>query len=344
MTNVTPPPAQPRRPRRPRPARRRPATNRPGLGVALLVILLITAPLLGLLYLGAQLLRLPFPPFDLVDWPVRAGFSGWAALIDSLNSPAGQAGNIAQTAPLTHWLLGLALFLLLAFAIGLAFYVFVMRRGRVPDGADGLTAGLLLAVPLIFVGLAVRNSPLPGPVIVLWLAALCAAWGAALSYAFGRLMRLPAPAALPAVPADETGEPLAAPAAPPAGIDRRRFLLQLGASTAAVTAITAVAGAALSRREDAASLQRTLPMVSPEFRAAQQELFGRFRRFVIVRGATDIVDETNVVALGAEYPDRNYVSIWLGGRSPIVIYESLETALAAYSSDEEPAGLFWLDA
>ena len=66
--------------------------------------------------------------------------------------------------------------------------------------------------------------------------------------------------------------------------------------------------------------------------------------FAIVRGGSAAVDTSNVLALGAEYPDRNYVSIWLGGHSPIVIYNSLETALAAYSTDDEPAGLFWLDA
>ncbi len=334
MTDQQPsPPPRRRAPRR----APKPKTNRPGPGPAALVILLATLPLLGVLYLGAQLLGLPFPPLDLYDWPVRAGFAPWAALIDALTSPT---GNIAQTAPLVQWLAGLALFLALAFLVGLAFYAFGPRRGRVPDAIDGLTAGALLAVPMIFVALAVRSSLLPAAIIVVWLAALGVGWGLLLGYAFGRLLQTAAPVIV-APPTDATAT--AAPDAAPAGIDRRRFLLQFGASTAAITAVTAAGGAALARREDAASLQRTLPMISPEFRAAQQELFGRFRRFAIVRGAADTVDMTNVVALGAEYPDRNYVSIWLGGRSPIVIYENLETALAAYSVEGEQTGLFWLD-
>ncbi len=335
------PPTPARRPSLRRAAPKTAKTNSPGLGMATLVILLATLPLLGILYLGAQLIRLPFPPLDLYDWPVRAGFAPWAALIDSLSSPT---GNIAQTAPLVQWLAGLALFLALAFLVGLAFYAFVLRRGRAPDPIDGLTAGALLAVPMIFVGLAVRNSPLPTVVIVVWLAALFVGWGLLLSYAFGRLMR-PAPAVMtpPVEPlADTAPAPAVTPPAP-AGIDRRSFLLQFGASTAAITAVTATAGAVLARRETAETLQRTLPMISPEFRAAQQELFGRFRRFAIVRGAADSVDKTNVLALGTEYPDRNYVSIWLGGHSPIVIYENLETALAAYSVEGEQTGLFWLD-
>lgn len=324
---------QPRRVHPPRATAPKGASGRPGPGLALLVILLATLPLVGILYLGAQLLRLPFPPFDLYDWPVRSGFAPWAALVDSLSAPP-DGGNIAQTTPAVQWAVGLGLFLLLALIVGLAFYAFVMRRGRVPDRIDGTTAGALLAVPMIFVALAVRSSPLPTLLLVVWLGVLFIAWGLVVSYAFGRLMPSPTPAAA----GEEQG------AEPPAGIDRRRFLLQFGASTAAITAVTATAGAALARREDAVALQRTLPMISPDFRAAQSELFGRFRRFVIVRGNTPTVDGTNVLALGAEYPDRNYVSIWLGGHSPIVIYENLETALAAYNSADEPAGLFWLDA
>jgi hypothetical protein len=325
------------RPRPSRPRRSDPnklATTWPGPAVALLVILLTTAPLLALLYLGAKALRLPFVPFDLYDWPVRAGFAPWASLADTLSIPTTEAANQAQNAPVVQWLLGLALFLAVTVGVGLAFYAFARRRGRAPDTIDGVIAGALVAVPMIFVALAVDSSPLAAPLVVVWLAMLFIGWGVLLSYAFARLVH---PAA-PALAADEVTEE------PATGIDRRRFLLQFGASTAAVATVTAAAGAALARRQDTVALQRTLPMIAPEFRAAQSELFGQFRRFAIVRGGSAAVDTSNVLALGAEYPDRNYVSIWLGGHSPIVIYNSLETALAAYSTDDEPAGLFWLDA
>ena len=326
---TTPPRPRPTTARRPQP--KPPKTNRPGLGLVLLTILLITAPLVSLLYLGAQLLRLPFPPFDLYDWPVRAGFAPWASLATSLSAPA-DGGNIAQNAALTQWLLGLTLFLALAVGVGLAFYAYTSRRGRAPDTIDGLTAGALLAVPMIFVALAVGSSTRPAPLVVVWLGVLFVAWGVALSYAFGRLMVRPAPVA--PLPGEE---PISVQ--PPTGMDRRRFLLQLGASTAAVTAVTAAAGAALARSNEAAAVRRTLPMISPEFRAAQSELFGQFRRFAIVRGGAESAEASNVLALGAEYPDRNYVSIWLGGHSPIVIYQNLEAALSAYSTPDETAGL-----
>ncbi|WP_374688365.1 hypothetical protein [Promineifilum sp.] len=336
MADVTPDPTS-------RPARRHHrspngANGRPGFGLALLLILLTTAPLLGIMYLGAQLLRLPFTPFDLYDWPVRAGFAPWARAIDALNAAQTDAGgNIAQAATLTQWGISLTLFLALALAVGLVFYVLVARRGRATDWVDGLTVGALFAVPMIFISLIVDSSPLPGLLIIGWLTALFIGWGITLSYAFGRVLALGAKQPLGDGVSDASDAEIEA-----AGIGRRQFLLQFGASTAAVATISAAAGAALARREDAAQLQRTLPMISPEFQAAERELFGGFRRFAIVRGGTT-PEAANVLALGAEYPDRNYVSIWLGGRSPIVIYENLQTALAAYSTDEAEASLFWLD-
>ncbi len=290
------------------------------------------------MYLGAQLLRLPFTPFDLYDWPVRAGFAPWARAIDDLNTAqASGGGNIVQVAPLTQWLVALALFLALAFGVGLTFYAFVVRRGRVPDRVDGVTVGALFAAPMIFISLIVGSSPMPALLNIGWLAALYIGWGVTLGYAFGRLMKVRSERQAATDEATDTADGEAV------GIGRRQFLLQFGASTAAVAAVSAAAGTALARRTDAAQLQRTLPMISPEFQEAERELFGGFRRFAIVRGGTTTADETNVLALGAEYPDRNYVSIWLGGRSPIVIYENLQTALAAYSTDEAEAGLFWLD-
>lgn len=304
-------------------------SRRSGPGSAILVILLATFPLIGIMYLGYQLLNLPFVPFDLYDWPIRAGIAPWISLIDTLTgSQAAVGGNIAQSAPPVQWLLSLGLFLLIALIVGLAFRAFVTRRDRHPDLIDGVTIGILFAVPMIFISLTTSASPLPALLNVVWLGALFVVWGIVLAYAFGHLME-PAGATLP-------------DGSPAGGIGRRQFLLQFGAGAAAITAISA-AGAALAPGKDAAQLQKTLPMVAPEFLQAQQELFGNFRRFAIVRGGTASAAESNVLALGAEYPDRNYVSVWLGGRSPIVIYENIQTALSAFSTDEQTAGIYWLD-
>ena len=83
-------------------------SRRSGPGSAILVILLATLPLIGIMYLGHQLLNLPFIPFDLYDWPIRAGIAPWISLIDTLTgSQVAVGGNIAQSASLVQWLLSL---------------------------------------------------------------------------------------------------------------------------------------------------------------------------------------------------------------------------------------------
>jgi hypothetical protein len=282
--------------------------------------------------LAAQLLHLPFVPFDLFDWPVHAGFAPWVSLINTLSGAQATAGgNVAQSAPIVRWALSVSLFLLIALILGLAFYLFVVRRGRNPDWLDGLTIGILFGAPMIFVSLATGSSPLPAWMSVVWLAALFVGWGLVLSYAFRRLLDTTRP-----VSADDE-------LSFEAGIGRRQFLIQFGAGATAITALSAAAGAALAPGQSAEQLQATLPMASPEFLEAQRELFGNFRRFAIVRLSGDATTESNVVALGAEYPDRNYVSVWLGGNSPLVVYENLETALGAYSTGELKTAIYWLD-
>jgi hypothetical protein len=316
----------------PQPAEPPATARRPGLGMWLLIVILTTAPLLGLMYLGAQLLQLPFLPADLFVLPIRAGFAPWASLVATLTgAQAAAGGNPEQSAPLVQAGLGLALFLLAALAYGLAFYAFVLRRGRVPDLIDGVAVGALFAAPMIAVSLIAGGSPLPALLQIVWLAGLFIVWGIVLSYAFGRLMTVGEAA------------PVSDEAAAEGAIGRRQFLYQFGAGAAAITAVSAAAGAALAPGRKAEQLQRTLPMISPELAAAQQELFGEFRRFAIVRGGTDAAEDGNVLALGAEYPDRNYVSVWLGGHSPIVVYDRLESALAAYSTQDAPATVLWLD-
>ena len=305
------------------------AGKQPGVGLALLVVLLATLPLVGLMYLGHRLLNLAFVPFDLYGWPIRAGFSPWISLIDTLTgSQAAAGGNIAQSAPVVQWLLSVGLFLVIALLFGLAFYAFILRRNRIPDLIDGLAVGIIFAAPMLFVSLTTSASPLPPLLNAIWLGALFIVWGIVLAYALGHLM--------------EPSAVSAAEGVMDSGLNRRQFLLQFGAGAAAITAMSA-AGASLAPGKDAAQLQKTLPMASPEFLDAQRELFGNFRRFVIVRGGAESVADSNVLALGAEYPDRNYVSIWLGGRSPIVIYENIQTALTAFGTEEDEAGLYWLD-
>lgn len=307
-----------------------------GLGTALIVIVLLSTALAAIQYAGNRLLGLPYSPADLYDWLVRSGAGLWVGLVEWLTglfTTRGQA-NGAATA---EAILSLTLYFLLALAAGLVFYLLVGRRRTLPDGIDGVTIGAVWGVPMLLISLFAGRSLADPIFIIIWVLGLYLLWGVALSYAFRRLMQ---PVVAAPAPADGDAAALVDPETA-ARLDRRHFLFQLGASTAAITAIGATAGTLLNQNETRAL--RPFPIADPAFLAGQSALLDSFRRFAIVNYPAGRPEDATVLTLGAEYPDRNYVSIWLGEGSPIVIYESLESVLAAYRSDDTETAVLWLD-
>jgi len=303
--------------------------SRPSPSRAALVIILVSAPLLILLYLGHLSLGLSFPPFNLVDWLNRTDSPLWARIMEALaeGTTTVTADDLLRRMAQPEWLAGTALFFLLALIVGLLFYAMMRRRGR-SNVIVTLIFGSLFVGPFLLARTTAADSPLPVAVDVAWLAGWGIMWALVIDHALGRLARVyPPQAAL--VPAS-------------VGIDRRQFLLQFGAGAAAIAAIGSAATAAVAQ-EQTSRAPRTLPMISPELMDAQQELFGRFRRFAIVRSSKVTSDKANVLALGAEYPDRQYVSVWIGDQSPIMVYGDLRSALEAFGTDGNSAGVFFLD-
>jgi hypothetical protein len=345
--------------------------KRPKIGNALFIIFMLTAALLGVSYLSSEWLGTPFVPADLAAWLGNSGLGPWNAAADLAHNGLEKLG-IETIVPATtvDQLLSIIVFFVLAFIIGIGVYAFTGRREHRPDFIDGLVglvAGTLFGVPMIFINLAGDTSTLPAALNIAWLGLLFLGWGVALSYSFARLM-IPIPPQPPEVlaigPSDDDdvievveeeesgGELLeTSPVAereaikedPQSIMGRRQFLLRFGASTAAIAAGSAVAGRALAYQPDEVQPRIPLPMAEPAFLEAQQELFGQFRRFAIVRNVAVDPEESNVLALGAEYPDRNYISVWIGDGSPIIIYENLETATEAFSVGGQPAAIYWLD-
>lgn len=312
-----------------------------GLGTALVIILLLTAALTGVQFLGYQLVGLPFTPLDISDWLVRSGVGVWLSLLQmvtGLLTPDGQ--TTAATSQTAELLLSVALFFVLAIIVGFIFYLFVGRRRTLPDGIDGVTIGAIFGVPSLLVSLYAGRSLANPAIIIVWVLGLFLVWGVALSFSFRRLMR-PLPAAQP-VAYPEANE-ATAPEDPEDAVDmdRRAFLFKLGVSTAAITAVGITAGALLGK--ETPKPLRPFPVADAKFRANQSQLLENFRRFAIVSFPPDRPEDAKVMTLGTEYPDRNYVSVWLGEGSPIVIYENIETALAAYGTNGRDTVVLWLD-
>lgn len=340
--------------------------RRSGLGVALFIIVMLTTALVGVMVLGNQWFGAAFVPADFVAWLETIGLPPLSIAADSLKDILTGNGVSLQAAEQTTTLiLPIVAFEIVTLLIGLVFYTFSGRRGRQPDWIDGLTAGVVLAAGMIFVSLAAGSSNLPDAINIIWLSLLALGWGLSLMVALARTMT-PVTAELPAIVAptlpgedvppeaiieDETlaeedlltDSPFTNGADLPV-MDRRQFLLRFGAGTAAIAAASATAGSALAYQSAAAEQPRLpIPMAAPGFLEARRDLLGRFRRFVILQDQTNEPEGSNVLALGTEYPDRDYVSVWIGDRSPIIIYESIETAQAAFSNETTSVSIYWLD-
>lgn len=221
--------------------------NKPGPLTGALVGALTTLPLIALFALSAQILGTPFFPFDVFDWVARAlpgpvitfGIDSMVGIIRGLN-----LGPTDQTAKLAEQALALGLFIVIGALAGAIFFA-LMRRGR--GGASGSLPGLLLGLitgaPIALIALSVNINALANPLIsLIWGLALFLAWGAVVASIYRRLAR-----------GAETAAAVSGAAARVEPIDRRQFLITVGATSALITVVGAGLSALLARRDESAS-------------------------------------------------------------------------------------------
>jgi DMSO/TMAO reductase YedYZ molybdopterin-dependent catalytic subunit len=139
-------------------------------------------------------------------------------------------GKLAEQvlAVLTFWLLGVL--------VGSLFFAVLRARSARADLLAGLVLGALVGLPLIAIDVAIGQSSLPAWGRILWLVLVFPAWGLTLGWSYNRLPT--APAAEPEAEDKELREA--------ERIDRRTFLVRLGASSATLTLVSAGAGAMLA--------------------------------------------------------------------------------------------------
>ena len=210
-----------------------------GLGAGVFVAATVTAALLAILYCGWTVIGLPFAPFDIFDWLTRVlpgrviafGINSMVGVITKLH--LGPTAALAKAAE--QWMGIISLFIA-GLVLGTLLYGVIRAvRGRYAVGL-GLFFGLALGVPVALVSHDIGHTATTPPAAnVAWLVGIFLLWGLVIGRVWGRLV--PAAVAV-AIPGQQAGEAAAAAE----GIDRRRFLVRLGGSTAAITVVGAVVG------------------------------------------------------------------------------------------------------
>ncbi len=201
---------------------------------------LLTAPLMALLYLAEQVAGLPFTPFDAFDWMTRTlpgdiitkTIETMVNVIHDLN-----LGETSSTAKRIESLSGLAMFLGGGIVAGVLLFV-VLRRLTIRRGGSlrylpGLIAGLALGVPTILISLHIGAARTSDTTSAIWLALAFAAWGVAVNWVYDGLYAVKEEAVMLTAPPEVTAERL----------NRRQFLIRVGATTATLT----VVGAGIAR-------------------------------------------------------------------------------------------------
>ncbi len=214
--------------------------TRLGVGTGALVGGLLTAPLIGLMFLARQLFGLAFVPFELFDWIARVlpgdvVTFGIDLMIDTMLLTG---VNVANTAKGAEQVAAVLLFLAGGVLVGAIFFGIMESRRSTPDVSTGLVLGALFGLPLAGISIALGQANVVPAFNLLWALGLFLAWGVAASNACARLL-IPYP--------DTAAEGEEARSVE--RIDRRQFLITLGASTATITIVGAGVGSILASNE-----------------------------------------------------------------------------------------------
>lgn len=205
-----------------------------GWGTGLFVAAMVTASLISIFYFGWKVLGLAFAPFDVFDWLTRMlpgrviawGISTMVALIRGLH--LGPTANAAKMAEQGMAIIGFFVTGLVAGVI--LFGVIRAARGHYADTL-GLFVGFVVGLPIALISRHASQTATTQPIVsVLWIVVLFLIWGWVISQASLRIVPTKV------LPVQKEGEVMPSVQR----INRRRFLIRLGGSTAAITVIGAV--------------------------------------------------------------------------------------------------------
>ena len=204
------------------------------LGLAVLTGVMLSAPMIAVMYLADRWLGLSFPPFDTFDWVARElpgplVTFGIDTMIGLLMFVGLSVKDFAKTA---EQLMAVGGFFTAGVVATAAVYAVVQWRGPDLRQELGLLFGAIVGVPVALMTVNISQSSANLALVFVWVLALFLAWGAASVWVARRLVL-----STSTVYASEDGDRSVVV------YGRRQFLIRMGAATAAVT----VAGVGLGR-------------------------------------------------------------------------------------------------
>jgi DMSO/TMAO reductase YedYZ molybdopterin-dependent catalytic subunit len=225
---------------------------RSGVLGALSAAAMLTAALIGVFYFAWRVVGLPFVPFDIFDWQTRVlpgrviafGIGTMVRIIRALN-----LGPISTTAKTAEQAMAIAGPFMAGLIGGFIVFLILRTARRVHGFAIGLTVGVVLGVPAMLIILRGSETASVAPAVgAVWTLGAFLVWGAILGRAEERLISI-----------EKTS--IGATDAAAIRIDRRRFLVRLGGTTALITVAGVVVGElAETRRREALMMARGEPL------------------------------------------------------------------------------------
>lgn len=198
---------------------------------------LLTLALMGVMYLANQWPGLPFVPFDLFNWITRVlpgplVTFGIDLMIDSMLLLGIDVANSAKAAEQVSALLQ---FLALGTGVGSSYFIVMVTRRAAASAGAGIITGALLGLPMMAISLAITQTGISPIFSLFWILLLLLLWGWLLNVVYGQVITI---------------RPEQEPERVVIRQGRRKFLIQLGASTAVVTVSGAGLGTLLRRAEE----------------------------------------------------------------------------------------------
>jgi len=200
---------------------------------AFFVAAMVTAALIGIFFFAWKTAGLPFVPFDTFDWQTRVlpgrilafSIGSMVTVIRTLN-----LGPTSTTAKTAEQFLAIAEMFIVG-VVGSFIVFLILRTARKVHGfAVGLALGVVLGIPAMLITLDGSQTTSVGPGVgAVWVLGAFLVWGPVLGQAAQRVIGI------------EKTTGVAAEAAV-RRIDRRRFLVKLGGTTALITVAGAVVG------------------------------------------------------------------------------------------------------